>query len=66
MLKKYKIKKILKNQRGQTIIEFILLLGVMMGISLMFYSNFNKQMGKMWIKLVRVVVDDKSQDFDFE
>lgn len=57
---------LVNHQKGQTLIEFILLLSVLVGLSLTIQATFNFQIGKIWLKIVRVVVDDPQQKFDFQ
>jgi hypothetical protein len=52
------LKKILQ-QRGQALVEFILLLVVLSGISFMFVGFMNRSLTKYWEYAVNLVIDDK-------
>jgi hypothetical protein len=54
----FNIKKRL-NQKGQSLIEFVLLLTVISGISFMFVSLMNKNITRYWEYAVNLVIDDK-------
>jgi len=48
------------NQRGQTLVEFILLMAVIMTISLMFMKIVNSNLAIYWKFIVTKVVGDPS------
>jgi hypothetical protein len=45
----------LSNKKGQTFIEFILLLLVMISMSLGLISGFNRALGERWVAMVKVI-----------
>ena len=47
------------NQKGQSLIEFVLLLTVISGISFMFVSLMNKNITRYWEYAVNLVIDDR-------
>jgi hypothetical protein len=47
------------GQKGQSLIEFVLLLTVISGISFMFVSLMNKNITRYWEYAVNLVIDDK-------
>jgi hypothetical protein len=47
------------GQKGQTLIEFVLLLTVIAGISFGFVSMMNKNITSYWSYAVNLVIDDK-------
>lgn len=51
----------LKNQKGQTLVEFVLLLAGIVIISFTFLSQVNTRIADRWQKMVEIVVDDESQ-----
>ena len=53
-----KINKRLK-QRGQAIVEFVLLLVVVAGISFGFVSFMNRNLGRYWEYYANLVINDK-------
>lgn len=54
------IKKILrKNQRGQAIVEFVLLLVVISGLSFGFTMFMNRNLSKYWEYYANLVINDK-------
>lgn len=67
-----KIRKLLPNlsfrkkssQKGQSIVEFVLLLAVISGISFAFVAFMNRSLSKYWVKAVKVIVDDQSQTIE--
>lgn len=52
------VKKI-KKQRGQTLVEFVLLLAVISTISYGFVSIMNRNIGGYWEHCVNLVIHDK-------
>ena len=44
-----------KNQKGQTFIEFLLILLVLMTISLTFFKSFNFGIGSRWEIYLKVI-----------
>lgn len=51
-----------KNQSGQSLVEFILLLLVIVLLSFSFISISNRNLGRLWEAYVRLIVDDPSQN----
>jgi Flp pilus assembly pilin Flp len=58
--KRLPILKLLKTQRGQTIVEFVLLLVVISGLSFGFVSVMNRNLGRYWEHCVNTIVNDSS------
>ncbi len=54
-------KKQTKDQSGQTLVEFILLLGSITIISLTFMSVINSKVANRWEKLANVLLEDPKQ-----
>lgn len=52
------------NQKGQSIVEFVLLLAVISGISFAFVALMNRSLTKYWVKAVKVVVEDETQTIE--
>jgi hypothetical protein len=46
---------IIKNENGQTFLEFLLILLVMMGMSFTMLRGFNGGIGARWVSLVKVI-----------
>ena len=46
------------NQKGQTIVEFVLLLAVVSTISYAFVASINTFMGKYWTHSVNLIIND--------
>ncbi len=46
---------ILKNENGQTFLEFLLILLVMMGMSFAMLRGFNGGIGSRWTAIVKVI-----------
>ena len=53
-----KLRKVM-NQKGQSIVEFVLLLVVVAGISYGFVSFMNRNLGRYWEYYANLVIDDK-------
>lgn len=51
-----------ENQSGQTLIEFILLLAVIVIISFTFTSGVNTAISQRWQALANIVLDDNNQN----
>lgn len=47
-----------KSQSGQTLIEFVLLLAVISGLSFLFLKLVNNNISLYWVFFVKKVVDD--------
>ncbi len=50
------------NQRGQSLVEYALLLLVITTISFAFMSFTNQSLGKYWMYFTRLIVDDPTQN----
>jgi hypothetical protein len=50
--------KIPINQKGQTLVEFVLLLVVVASLSFTFIKVANQGISEAWIGLIKLVVDD--------
>lgn len=53
-----KVKKKYLNQDAQTLVEFILLLAVLTGFSLLFMKLLNDSISKYWEFFVNMVIED--------
>jgi hypothetical protein len=49
-----------ENERGQTLVEFILLLAVISGLSFIFLKVINNNLSVYWAFFVTKIVDDPS------
>jgi L-cystine uptake protein TcyP (sodium:dicarboxylate symporter family) len=47
------------GQRGQSIVEFVLLLAVITGLSYAFVATMNKNIARYWQYSANLIVDDK-------
>lgn len=56
----------LKNAEGQTFIEFLFLLLVLMGLSFGVIAGFNGVVGKQWAAIVKAVAVPYEDESDFE
>lgn len=54
-------RKPLKDQSGQTLVEFILLLAAIVIISFSFLSILNSNISERWAKVANIILDDKNQ-----
>ncbi len=59
------ISKILNNQSGQSIIEFILLLLVMILLSFGVLKGFNSAIKARWVDMITVITAPNSTDIKF-
>lgn len=50
-----------KNQSGQTLIEFVLLLAAIAFISFGFMSTVNRTIGERWLDLATRILEDDTQ-----
>ncbi len=60
-----KVKAVL-DERGQSLIEFVLLLLVVATISFMFVKLVNNQIAGIWVDIVKIIVDDETQNSRLE
>ena len=51
----------LLNKKGQSLIEFILLFSVILGLSYFFYQNSINNINSLWETYLNLVIDDKNQ-----
>lgn len=58
--------KVVLGQRGQSLIEFVLLLLVVATISFMFVKLVNSQIASIWVDFAKIIVDDESQNSRLE
>lgn len=58
LFRKLKI-QFIHNSRGQTVVEFVLLLVVMTSISFAFVKFINKNLGSYWEYSANLVINDK-------
>lgn len=54
--------KAVLSERGQSLIEFILLLLVVSTISFTFVKLVNSQIASIWVDLAKTIVDDETQN----
>ncbi len=54
-------KKIIKDQSGQTLIEFVLLLAGIVIISTTFMTQINGYIANRWEAMANVILDDPKQ-----
>lgn len=47
------------GQRGQSILEFVLLLAVIMGLSYGFVAVMNKNLARYWVYSANLIINDK-------
>jgi len=57
---------ILKNNDGQTFLEFLLLLLIMMGMSFAMLRGFNGGVGSRWVALVKVIAKPATANITLE
>lgn len=53
--------KIIKNQKGQSLVEFVLLLSIIMLLSLGFLKTVNTGVSTYWLGMGQMLVEDNSQ-----
>lgn len=63
--KKLSFKETLKNEQGQSFIEFLFLLLILMGLSIAMVTGFNGSVGKRWKAIVNAIAIPNDTD-DFE
>lgn len=54
-------KKITKNQSGQTLVEFILLLASIVAIAYTFMRVVNTNLGDQWTLMSQTILEDETQ-----
>ena len=52
----------IRNEKGQSLVEFVLLLSVIMLLSLGFLKVVNGNVSKYWLAMAKVLVEDDSQE----
>lgn len=55
---------IAKNQRGQSLVEFVLLLTVVMLLSVGFLKLVNTNVAKYWLAMGQMLVEDDTQQLE--
>ena len=53
-----------KDQSGQTLVEFILLMAAIVIISFSFISIINSNISERWVKIANLILDDKNQNLE--
>ncbi len=53
--------KIIENQQGQSLVEFVLLLSIIMLLSLGFLKTVNTGVATYWLGMGQMLVEDNSQ-----
>jgi hypothetical protein len=53
--------RLLINKNGQSLIEFILLFSVIMGLTYFFYEGSIGNINALWENYLNLVIDDKNQ-----
>jgi hypothetical protein len=56
----------LKGQRGQTLIEFILLLAMLVGITYSFHQVFGSQVGNIWLRIATQINDNPTVKLEIQ
>lgn len=54
-------KNLTKNQKGQTLVEFILLLASIVAIAYTFMRVVNTNLGEQWTEMSQTILEDDSQ-----
>ena len=54
-------KKLVKNQKGQTLVEFILLLASIVAIAYSFMGVVNRNLGEQWTEMSQAILEDENQ-----
>lgn len=55
-------RKITNNEQGQSLVEFVLLLSLIMVLSLGFLKTVNTGISNYWLKMGQMLVEDPSQN----
>lgn len=53
--------KVVKNQKGQTLVEFILLLASIVAIAYTFMRAVNSNLGDQWTQMSQTILEDENQ-----
>jgi Flp pilus assembly pilin Flp len=56
---KKRLRNLLRQQKGQSLVEFVLLLAVIAGISFTFAIFMNKSLSRYWQYSVNLIIDDR-------
>lgn len=56
----------IENEKGQTLIEFVLLLAAIGIISVGFMTQMNKYTAERWRAMAQVILDDPSQTLNLK
>lgn len=62
MSDKTQIDHIVSDESGQTFLEFLLLIGVMIGLSYIMIGGVNTQVAKRWTMLVKIIAEPSSSN----
>jgi hypothetical protein len=54
-----------KNQSGQSLVEFVLLLTAILIISMGFLKSVNSGMGNQWKAMATILLEDPNQKIEF-
>lgn len=54
----------LKNQKGQSLVEFVLLLAIVMVISMGFLKVINTNVADYWQAMAQMLVEDETQQLE--
>lgn len=52
-------------QKGQTLLEFVLLMGIISTISLLFFTSINSKLADYWLRVVKLILQDPTQQLVF-
>ena len=55
----------LLNKRGQSLIEFLLLFSILIGVSTFFYNGAITNISHLWEGLLNLVIDDQNNKIKF-
>ena len=47
----------MKNEKGQTLLEFLLLLAILIGIAHFMTRTFHSKLGKDWKEMIKLIAD---------
>lgn len=57
-------KKFVINQKGQTLVEFLLLLASIVAIAYTFMRVVNSNLGEQWTEMSQTILEDESQQLE--
>ena len=58
-------KKFLKNKKGQSLVEFVLLFAIVFFISRFFLVNTSKGIEKEWKAAIKLIISPKGENLQF-